>query len=270
MQGQLETLEREVRIRGFSNRTLKSYRSMVREYFLWKRSDLQQQDEESIRNFLFHKEKHGLGAVSRNLYLNAIKFYYRDVVCTGRDISIRSAKEPLALPIVLSREEVQCLLREVKNAKHRLMIAIAYGGGLRIGEVVRLRVADVDLAGCTLHIKCAKGRKDRITVLSESLIDSLRSFTSGRGGEEYLFPSERGGRLSERSIQNVFATALRKTGIQKRATFHSLRHSFATHLLENGTDVRYVQELLGHANIRTTQRYTQVTNPIIRNIKSPL
>lgn len=156
------------------------------------------------------------------------------------------------------------------NTKHRMMLAVAYAAGLRVSEVVNLKVKDVDLSGLTIMVRQGKGKKDRMTVISETLLPELSELVKGKKGEEYVFESERGGKLTEATAQKVFGQALERAGIKKPATFHSLRHSFATHLLENGTDVRFVQELLGHANIRTTQIYTHVTNPMIRNIKSPL
>ena len=162
------------------------------------------------------------------------------------------------------------MLNVTTNLKHRLMLALAYGAGLRVSEVVSLRVRDVDVTEMTIHIKQAKGRKDRISVLPERFIDDLRTMAAGKHGHDYYFRSEHGWKLTTRTAQKIFEHALAKAGIMKHATFHSLRHSFATHLLENGVDVRYVQELLGHHNIRTTQRYTQVTNPKLKSIQSPL
>ncbi len=121
-----------------------------------------------------------------------------------------------------------------------------------------------------IHVRQGKGKKDRVSVLSDKIINDLKICGGGRIGSAYLFESERGGKLTTATAQKVFYQCLRKAGINKPASFHSLRHSFATHLLENGVDVRYVQELLGHANIRTTQIYTHVTNPKLKNIKSPL
>jgi integrase/recombinase XerD len=133
-----------------------------------------------------------------------------------------------------------------------------------------LTVSDLRLLEKTILVRGAKGQKDRITLLSEKVIPDLQNVILGKAPNDLVFESERGGKLTTRTLQKVFADALKKSKIQKPATFHSLRHSFATHLLENGTDIRYVQELLGHHNIRTTQRYTQVTNPSLKNIKSPL
>ncbi|MBU0766893.1 tyrosine-type recombinase/integrase [Patescibacteria group bacterium] len=266
----LERLEKDLRVRGMSPRTVKSYQSAVKEYFKWRKENLEKLDEESIRNFLLHKEECGSGAATRNLSLNAIKYFYREVLNKDNPIQIRSAKEPKSLPVVLSRREIESMLHETENLKHRVLLALAYGAGLRVSEVISLRIRDIDLDERVIHVKQAKGNKDRITILSEKVIPDLRTLISGRNSNEFIFISERGGQLTQRTAQKVFESALQKAGVQKKATFHSLRHSFATHLLENGVDVRYVQELLGHANIRTTQRYTQVTNPCLKRIISPL
>ncbi len=270
MQHELSRAEREMRIRGFSSKTVKAYLYGLREYFAFKQQDLTHPDVENIKDFLLSLERKNISAQTRNLFLNAIKFYYHNVIGTTRPIAIHSAKGDKRLPVVLSREEVTALLSTTKNAKHRLLLALAYGAGLRVSEVINLKVRDVDLRELTIHIKQAKGKKDRITVFPERLINDIRNLIAGKTPNDVLFASERGGKLTERTAQKVFENALKKSGIAKKATFHSLRHSFATHLLENGVDVRYVQELLGHQNIRTTQLYTHVTNPKIRNIKSPL
>ncbi|MCX6800459.1 MAG: tyrosine-type recombinase/integrase, partial [Candidatus Falkowbacteria bacterium] len=156
------------------------------------------------------------------------------------------------------------------NKKHSLMIALAYASGLRVSEVVSLKVKDLNLLEFTIHLKSTKGDKDRITILPEKLIKDIENMIMHKSLNDYVFSSERGGKLTERTAQKIFENALQKSGIKKDATFHSLRHSFATHLLENGVDIRYVQELLGHQNIRTTQIYTHITNPSLKNIKSPL
>lgn len=150
------------------------------------------------------------------------------------------------------------------------MIALSYGSGMRVSEVVNLKVKDINIEELTIHIKQAKGKKDRITIFPSKLSSNIRNLMAGKEGNRILFESMRGGKLTTRSAQTIFKKAIRKSDIKKDATFHSLRHSFATHLLENGTDIRYVQELLGHSNIKTTQIYTQVTNPQLKNIKSPL
>lgn len=277
MQDQLEKTERELRILNYSGKTIKSYLYGLREYFAFKKGDFERFDIENIKNFLLFSEKKGVPGQTRNLFLNAIKFYYRSVVKFNQKIEIQSAKKSKSLPVVLSRNEIEEILKATLNAKHRLLLALSYASGLRVSEVINLKVQDIDLPELVIHVKEAKGKKDRITVFPERLTTDIQNLIAGKDKNDFVFASERGARLSARqgklttrTAQKVFENSLKKSGIKKNATFHSLRHSFATHLLENGIDVRYVQELLGHQNIRTTQIYTQVTNPKLKNIKSPL
>ena len=269
MQKELKQVERELKIRNYSPSTVKSYFYGLREYFSFKKDDLEILNQDNVRDFLFDCEQKGISAQSRNLFLNAIKFYYLNVVKTNQKIEISSAKKPKSLPIVLSRNEIEMILRATRNTKHKLLLALAYSAGLRVSEVVDLKVKDLDLNEMMIHIKHAKGQKDRISVLSGRLINDLKNLIAGKKNDDFVFASERGGKLTSRTAQKIFENAWQKSGIKKDATFHSLRHSFATHLLENGVDIRYVQVLLGHQNIRTTQQYTQVTNPKLKNIKSP-
>ncbi len=270
MQEFLGKVEEELRLRNYSPRTVRAYLACLKEYFTFKQADYHIPNQEHIRNYLLGKHDQQYSAQTINLHLNAIKFFYRIVVKTNQPINVRFAKRPSALPVVLSRDEIRRVTRSITNAKHRIMISLAYGAGLRVSEVVNLRVRDVQFDELTIHLKRAKGGKDRLTVFPVKLKTDLQNITAGKSGDDYVFVSERGGRFSERTAQKIFENGLRHAAIGKPATFHSLRHSFATHLLENGVDVRYVQELLGHQNIRTTQRYTQVTNPKLKNIKSPL
>lgn len=270
MQDLLNRTRDELRLRNMSPRTVQSYLAALKSYFIYKGDDLVNVDVENIRRFILQKLERGAAAQTANLFLNAIKFFYRDVVRSTVSIDVRFAKTPSALPVVLSRREIERMLESIKNTKHKVLLSLAYGAGLRVSEAVHLRVKDVDLDEGIVHVKQSKGKKDRITLIPERLTHDLQQCIVGRDGNEYVFESQRGGCLTASTAQKVFAMACKKAGIQKDATFHSLRHSFATHLLENGTDVRYVQELLGHANIRTTQRYTRVTNPMLKNIRSPL
>jgi site-specific recombinase XerD len=270
MQKQLDQTEKELKIGDYSPKTIKSYLYGLKKYFLFKESNFKTLSQKNIKSFLLDAKKEGISAQTRNLYLNAIKFYYRKVVKTNQKIDIQSAKKVRSLPIVLSRGEIEELLKQTQNAKHKLLLSISYGAGLRVSEAVNLKVKDIDFEELTIHLKNSKGKKDRLTIFPDKLIPALRNLTAGKDKNDFVFSSQRGGKLSTRTAQKVFKDSLKKTGIKKEATFHSLRHSFATHLLENGVDVRYVQELLGHQNIRTTQRYTQVTNPRLKNIKSPL
>ncbi len=270
MEKELLRMETELRLRGYSPKTIRNYFQCLRGYFECCVTPIRYVDIDQIRKFLLKKQSQDYAPQTVNLYLNAIKFYYKEVVKSKVNIDLKFAKRTRKLPIVLSRSEIQRMLSVVQNRKHRLLIALAYGAGLRISETVSLKVKDIQLEEGFIHIKSAKGKKDRLTLLPDKLLTDLLEFIEGKDGNDWLFHSERGGYITSRTAGKVFENALEKASIQKDATFHSLRHSFATHLLENGTDIRFVQKLLGHNNIQTTQKYTQVTNPTLRNIKSPL
>lgn len=270
MQNFLQQTEELLRLKNYSPKTIQSYVGCIRQYVATKPDSPEKVDLEHIKHFLLGKMRAGASSRTTNIYLHAIQFFYRQVLGTSCSIVIPYAKTPQSLPVVLSRTEIQTLLSTIKNPKHYVLVALTYGAGLRVSEVIALRVQDIDLNEKTLHIKQAKGQKDRITVIPQVLIRNLQLLIGAKTKNDIVFASERGGLLTTRTAQKVFQNALQAAGITKKATFHSLRHSFATHLLENGTDVRYVQELLGHQSIRTTQRYTQVTNPNLKCIQSPL
>ena len=270
MEELLVKIEKELKLRNYSRRTIKSYILCLAEYFRFIKVVNDQPNVAKIREYLLNKLETGQSSQTVNVHLHAIKHFYCILMKSPIEIDIKYAKTASKLPVVLSRVEINQIIDSITNIKHSLMIALAYGCGLRVSEVVNLKIKDVDTFELTIHVKGAKGNKDRITVLSDKLTGDIIDLFNGRNINDYVFASERGGRLTERTAQVIFERALLKANIQKEATFHSLRHSFATHLLENGVDVRYVQELLGHSNIRTTQLYTKVTNPILKNIKSPL
>ncbi|MEK7528507.1 MAG: tyrosine-type recombinase/integrase [Patescibacteria group bacterium] len=263
----------ELRLRNYSPRTVRSYERCVLAYLEFVRAQAQEAQkvgEESLRDFLYEKQQKNDAAATINLYLNAVKFYIRQILHMRRAVNIKFARRPGRLPVVLGREDVRRILEGVGNGKHKLMLALSYGAGLRVGEAVRLRVADVDFERTVVMVRCGKGNKDRMTLLPEAISRELKTLIGKRAGGALVFAGRRGGRLTERSAQKIFSKALKKAGVEKRATFHSLRHSFATHLIEDGVGIRYVQELLGHNSIITTQRYTHVATAGIRNIKSPL
>jgi len=266
----LQKLEDELRLRNYSPKTVSAYIHCVANYLKAKQGNIAVVDIDFIKRYILSKIDAGASSQTTNQHLQAINFFCWNVLKFRGKIDVRFAKTPSKLPIVLSRAEIEKILSAISNEKHNLMIALAYSGGLRVSEAINLKVKDICLAELTIHIKDAKGNKDRITLLPEKLIGNIEKLVASKNLNDYVFASERGGQLTERTAQKVFENALLKAGIRKEATFHSLRHSFATHLLENGVDVRYVQELLGHANIRTTQIYTKVTNPALRKIKSPL
>ncbi|MBI2638435.1 tyrosine-type recombinase/integrase [Candidatus Peregrinibacteria bacterium] len=269
----IDQMTEELKLRNYRPKTIKAYTNCLRIYFefLMMRSEKNtcRIEANEIREFLLIKQNEGCSPQTVALYLYALSFFKKNILRSFEPLGVKLPKKTHKLPVILSRDEIARIVASMENRKHRTMIALAYGAGLRVSEVVRLKIRDVALGELILHIKNAKGGKDRITVMPAKLRNDFAILMAGKETNDYVFSSERGGRLCERTAQKVFGHALKKAGVMKQATFHSLRHSFATHLLENGTDLRYVQELLGHSNINTTQIYTQVTNPMLKRIKSP-
>lgn len=242
----------------------------LKRYFAFKKHNLKSFDEDNIKEFLLNESNKHISASLMNQYINAILFFYREIMGINQKIAISYAKKPQKLPVVLTKREISQLTANTLNKKHRVILQLAYGAGLRVSEVANLRVQDLDFEALRIHISNSKGAKDRISFLPATLVNPLKNLIAGKNSTDYVFESNRGGKLSLRSLQKIFEKALETSNIQKHATFHSLRHSFATHLLEDGIDIRYIQELLGHTNIRTTQRYTKVSRTSIDRIKSPL
>ncbi|MBU0981292.1 tyrosine-type recombinase/integrase [Patescibacteria group bacterium] len=268
MKSVLQKLEQELRVRNYSRKTVRNYCALVKEYLYSREGELEM-NEADIKDFLDRKIRAGKSGSTVNLYLNALKFFYRNVMGDSRKIEIRYAKRNKTLPQVLSKEEIERILGVIRNQKHWLMLALTYGAGLRVSEVVSLKVWDLQYERGMIRIKCAKGKKDRMTILPKKLRGRLKAWSAFLDGKDYIFESERGGKLSERTLQKVFDMAVEKAGIKKSVGLHSLRHSFATHLIEKGVNLRYVQELLGHSSIKTTQRYTQVTEVGLSKVESP-
>lgn len=267
---ELSAVRHAMQLRGYSQRTWQAYIPCLFEYFEAVPGADHSFDENKVLAYLLSLREKDLAPNTLNLHLAAIKFYVRHILKYHGKINIRFSKKPQKLPVVLSRVDVNELLSVTHNQKHHLLLALTYGAGLRLGELIKLKVKDLDFNDEILIVRQGKGGKDRITIIPRKILGELGVFVEQKEMNDYVFESERGGPLSSRSVQKVFDNSKRKAGITKDATFHSLRHSFATHLLENGTDVRYVQELLGHCNIRTTQIYTHVMRPSLKNIESPL
>jgi len=266
----IKKLQEYMRIAGYSRQTIKAYSRCIKKIYGFFQKPLQLVTEKEFRRFLDKLVLKGYSAYTINQYHAAFKLTVSKIYKKRVNFTFPYSKRHKKLPIVLSRKEIAKLLEKIENKKHRLMIGISYGAGLRVSEVINLKINYLDLEELTIHVKQGKGNKDRITIVPDKLKTNLLHLISNRKPSDFVFESVRSGRLSARTAQKVFSNALKKAGIKKPATFHSLRHSFATHLLENGVDVRYVQELLGHKSIQTTQVYTKVTNPKLKNIKSPL
>lgn len=223
-------------------------------------------DEKVVKKFLL-EELDGCSGSTQNLYLSAIKFFYRDVLGVEFDFHMRFVRTRKRLPVVLSKSEVLRCIGVIENRKHRLMVSLAYGAGLRVSEVVNLKIGDLDFDRGLLYVRNSKGKRDRVTLLPEGLREGLRRSV---GFGDFVFCGRGGRKLHVRTVQKVFRDAMKKAGVFKGATFHSLRHSFATHLLEGGVDLRKIQSLMGHRDIKTTLVYTKITDHSLGKVKSPL
>ncbi len=268
-QGPMARLEQEMKLRNFSRKTIKSYLHYTRDCLLKSMKGPREITGQDIRNYL---EK--LAAVSSASTLNsaysALQFYFSKILHRNFFVSIPRAKKMKTLPVILSKQEVMRMIAATNNPKHRCILSLLYGTGVRVSELTQIRMRDVDLDRMTLRVLQGKGKKDRMTILPISLKEILKKQQRLKMASDYLFTNGRGGRLTEATIQKVVASAAAKAAIAKNVSPHTLRHSFATHLLENGTDIRYIQELLGHAKLQTTQIYTHVAKSNLEGIMSPL
>lgn len=277
-QERTETLERmgqELALRGYSHKTRKSYMGQARRFLEWADRPISGLDAETVRLFLQALlDDQGVTHSYADQAVSALKFLYLRVLRRPlNSLDVPRPRRQQRLPTVLSHREVRAILGGVTNAKHRAIFMLLYSAGLRVGEVVRLQPADLDPERGLLLVRQAKGRKDRYAPLSHTALEAVRDYQRAvpPGPGKWLFPGQREGRhLHERTVQKVFRRTCARLGITKPATVHTLRHSFATHLLERGTDLRYIQELLGHSSSKTTEIYTQVTRHDLARIRSPL
>lgn len=267
-----DELEKELVARKYSQKTIKLYIHYNEEFLNFVKKYPKEIVNMDVKNYLFYlvNEKE-VSTSTLNIIINALKFYYGNVLKRGFVYEVKRPKEDKKLPVVLSREEVSEILTSVSNIKHKLILMLIYSAGLRVSEVVKLRTDDIDSQRRLIHVKCAKGRKDRYTILSDVVIEIFKEYWKRYKPEKWLFMGIKPEKhISTRTVQAIFEQACEKARIIKGVSVYSLRHSFATHLLESGTDLRYIQELLGHKSSKTTEIYTHVSNKDIGRIKSPL
>ena len=257
----------------YSEQTVRTYKNMFEEFInFYHKFSVDRIDESMITAFLRYLVMERCVSTSyQNQSINAIKFYYERVLGGQRKVyMVDRPRSEKTLPVVLSEEEVGMLINTVKNIKHKAILMTIYSAGLRVSEAVNLRIEDIDSQRMQIKVTQSKGKKDRYTILSVKTLYILREYVKQYKPRMYLFEGQNGEQYSDRSIQSILKTAVAKAGISKRVTIHTLRHSFATHLLENGTDLRYIQSLLGHESSRTTEVYTHITTKGFDRIKSPL
>jgi site-specific recombinase XerD len=204
--------------------------------------------------------------------MNAIKFYFEKVLHRDKIFfeEIPRPQKKSSLPKVLSKKDIARIFANIENPKHLLMLKLCYGMGLRVSEIVNLKITDIDSKRMLVHLEAAKGKIDRYVTLPTSILEELRNYFKAYRPKIYLFEGQNGGLYAIRSVQAVFKNAMQKAKINKSVGIHGLRHSYATHLLELGTDMYFIQKLLGHKNIKTTEIYAKVSNRHLSNIKSPL
>ena len=268
-----DRMEEDLRLRGYSPSTIRCYLGRVKQFVAYFMRPPDQLTPEDIRQYqLYLTDELGVSWTVFNQAVCALRFFF--CVSLGKDWAVKALpyrRPSRRLPVVLSQLEVRRLLDQVVNLKHRTILTVGYATGLRISEVLHLRVSDIDCQRMTVRVEQGKGRKDRYVMLSPKLLELLREYRSQYRSESWLFAGGRPGQpLSRESVGKVFRRAVQRAGLNKPATFHSLRHAFATHLLEAGTNIRAVQVLLGHRSLASTQVYTHVSPHYLTATPSPL
>lgn len=268
-----DLMDRELRIRGMAEGTRQNYLYLMRlfvRHFMRPPDEMTADDVKQYQLFLV-KEKQVTWSTF-NSHVCAIRFFYKYVIPVDWQVEHIPYQRPeRKLPVVLSGSEILALFDGARNLKHRSILMTLYSGGLRIGEAIRLRPADIDSDRMMIHVHLGKGRKDRYVMLSPTLLETLRCYWREQRPDPWLFPGQPSSRpISRSSFEKTFQRAAKRAGIQKRVSPHTLRHSFATHLLERGVNIRVIQRLLGHRSLRSTEIYTHVAQTYVSDTTSPL
>jgi len=262
----------DMTVRGFTAGTQRGYLRVVRDFTAFLGRSPDQAGVEDLRRYQLAMRSGGASATTMNAAVSALRFFF--TVTLGRNdaqIGMTTVREPRRLPVILSPEEVARLLDAAPSLKYRAALSVAYGAGLRASEVVSLKIADIDSARMVIRVEQGKGRRDRYAMLSDLLLDVLRAWWKEARPQGWLFPGQNPvNPLTTRQLRRACHAASQAAGIDKRVSLHTLRHSFATHLLEQKVDIRVIQVLLGHKKLDTTARYAQVASTTLRAVKSPL
>lgn len=268
----LERLREELISRNYSQKTVRIYYQFNLDFLKYINKTPMEITSDDVTTYFYHlSDERGASASTLNTAFSALKFYYGELLNRNFINEIIRPKRDRKLPVILSQDEVQEILPEIENLKHRVILMLIYSAGLRVGEAVKLTQEDIDTQRKLIHIRGAKGRKDRYTILSENVVEQLDLYVKYYQPKKWLFPGyDKDKHISVRTVEKVFEKVVKKSKVKKNVTVHSLRHSFATHLLENGVDLRFIQKILGHKSSKTTELYTHVTNKDLIKIKSPL
>lgn len=266
-------LEKVLTLKRYSFSTIKSYKGQLIIFFSkFMDQNLKQVTKEQIEAFIFELiQKHKISEQAQNLLINAIKAYYEHVLGMPREYyNIKRPKKVDALPNVLSEKEVWNIINSPKNIKHKAILWTIYSAGLRISELTRLRIVDIHSEDGYIFVKASKGKKDRKTILSPSLLPILREYYKKYKPSYWLFEGQTGGKYSVSSIRSIFRAAVKNANANPWATVHTLRHSFATHCVHNNVNMKHIQNMLGHASPKTTEIYTKLVEINNKKITSPL
>jgi integrase/recombinase XerD len=269
----IDEVKYEMELRRYSKNTITHYLCNIRRFCKYFSKPADELGEDEIRQYLYHCIQKGLSSDYINVCNNALKFLYTVILDRPWNSQrIPKLRKESKLPSVLSEEEIIAVFQKIPNLKYHTILLTCYGSGLRISEALNLRISDIDSKNMQIRITQGKHRKDRYSILSQTNLQQLRFYWSKyRPKGEYLFPSHLSDNpIPAQNIQLAFKKAVMESGIQKSASIHCLRHSFSTHMLENGTDLRTIQELLGHKNISTTCRYLHLTRKHLQGVQSPL
>jgi integrase/recombinase XerD len=268
---ELQNIKKILIVGGYSNSTVKTYIACItyfKKYFY--KIEIDQLTKDDIIEYLFYLIKNNYSKSTQNQHINAIKFYFEKCLGKKREYYlIERPRKEKKLPSVLSKNEIQLLFGNTHNLKHLTILAVIYSCGLRISELINISLNDIDNNRMIIHIRKGKGNKDRQVQLTNQVLELLRMYYKKYLPVNYLIVGQNGGKYSTTSIQKIIKKSALKARIYKKVTPHTLRHSFATHLLENGTDIRFIQKILGHSDIKTTQIYTHVSNAQLKNIQNP-
>jgi site-specific recombinase XerD len=273
IQRELDRHHQKMKLRNYSDSTIRTYQSNLTQFFVYfQQSKFATLTKEQIEGFVYVLvQKYKISEQKQNMMINAIKSYYEHTLGMPREYyTITRPKRSKDLPNTLSEEEVIAIIHAPENIKHKAILHTIYSAGLRIGEVIRLRVKDVRSDDGFLFVKDSKGKKDRHTVLSPILLTLLRDYYKVHKPSYWLFEGQDGGQYSSTSIQQIYRRAVKKTNSNPWSTPHTLRHSFATHLMQRGVNIRYIQTALGHSSTKTTEIYTRVLSINSKTLKSPL
>lgn len=262
----------KLQLKKYANNTVKSY-ILAFETFInyYKTKELIQINENDVRNYILKLIQEDKSDSYINIAINSIKFYYESVLgMPNRFYQIERPRKEKKLPKVLSKEDVLKIIENTNNLKHKCIVSLLYSSGIRRNELIHLKIVDIDSKRMLIRIEAAKGKKDRYTLLSHTLLEDLRNYYKQWKPEKYIFEGLYGKQYSGQSVGKVVTNAAKNAGLQITVTPHMLRHSFATHLLEDGVDLRQIQVLLGHSSTKTTEIYTHVATTTFKTIKNPL